>query len=148
MQHSDDEDDDYSNSHRHHQNGGGIEDRDGLVKSPELFYEEDVEHFLENFHRQKPSPKHQTPRTAKLSQKQQQNGGSASGRGSPLSLNELRRSGLQTVNTKPRLRSASDFSDSFLSESNSITKRMDSISSEGVYLFPFFVFKMNLFAYL
>ena len=125
VQHSDDEDDEIDDGlprrqslHQRHQMTD--DERDRLVKSPDLFYQEDVEHFLENFHREKPK---QSPRIAKLSMQQ----------GSPI-LTDSRRSGLQTINSKPRLRSASDFSDSFLSESGDPVHRMGSISSEGKIL--------------
>lgn len=124
VQHSDDEDDDNDDglprrqsAHQRHQMTD--DERDRMVKSPDLFYEEDVEHFLENFHREKPK---QSPRIAKLSMQQ----------GSPV-LADSRRSGLQTIINKPRLRSASDFSDSFLSESSEPVNRMNSISSEGKF---------------
>ena len=99
------------------------------MASPDIFYEEDVEHFLENFHRQKLK---QSPRVAKLSL---QNGAGPLNYSTP----DHRRSGLQTVNTKPRMRSQSEFSESFLTESGEHIRRIDSISSEGKmnFVFPF-----------
>ena len=131
VQHSDDEDyediEEGSNrrnsSLRHKMTD---DERERMVKSPEMFYEEDVEHFLENFHRQKPK---QSPRITKLSLQH----------GSPL-LVDSRRSGLQTINTKPRLRSTSDFSDSFLSESGDPVRRLGSISSEGKIFYLLLIF--------
>jgi len=104
--------------------GAWSDERDRQTQSPDLYYDEDVEHFMENFHHKKKVQQQlsSSPRIAKLSLQ------STTSVGSGLD----RKSGLQTVNAaKPRIRSVSGLSDSFLTESGEHVKRLDSISSEG-----------------